>query len=242
MMDDDMTSDEHIDRRPGEHAGDASAGAAREALRALDAVYAPDRLRLTIAEAVAGAERAQPWHRRGPRRVRRSGLVLARAVAVPLLIVLVLSFAAQRVIEHGGSSSPSVRDVAGVALRPAVAPAPPAQPGGELLRAHAGPIAFPTWARVGWRAVGARTDRLAGHELRTIFYADRAGRQIGYAIADAQLPVSGGQLVTRRGAQLRVLNRGATSVVTWLRDGRTCVLAGRGVPVGRLLTLASYAA
>jgi hypothetical protein len=39
-----------------------------------------------------------------------------------------------------------------------------------------------------------------------------------------------------------VLERGARSVVTWRRAGRTCILAGRGVPVERLLTLASYAA
>jgi hypothetical protein len=111
-----------------------------------------------------------------------------------------------------------------------------------LLRAQAGSIAFPTWTRAGWQAVGARTDTVGGHELRTVFYADAAGRRIGYAIADASLPVSGGQVLTVRGARLRVLDRGATSVVTWRRDGRTCILAGRGVPVRRLLTLASYAA
>ncbi|HEX7289820.1 MAG TPA: hypothetical protein VF250_01725, partial [Conexibacter sp.] len=61
-------------------------------------------------------------------------------------------------------------------------------------------------------------------------------------IADASLPVAGGELVTRRGARLRVLARGQTAIVTWRRAGRTCILAGRGVPLERLLTLASYAA
>jgi hypothetical protein len=160
------------------------------------------------------------------------------------VIVIVLAFAAQRIIAPGGggTAAPSARVAATVALRQPTAPAPAASGGGETLAAHAGPIAFPTWTRVGWHAVGARTDTVAGHELRTVFYADTTGRRIGYAIADAQLPVAGGQLVVRRGAQLRVLDRGATSVVTWRRDGRTCVLAGRGVPVERLLTLASYAA
>ncbi|HXE43733.1 MAG TPA: hypothetical protein VN635_00910, partial [Conexibacter sp.] len=175
---------------------------------------------------------------------RRGALRFVAAAAVPLAIVMVLAFMAQRIVQPGGggASPPSVRDVAAVALRPAAAPAPAARPGGELLRAQAGPIVFPTWTHVGWRAVGTRTDTVRGHELRTVFYADTAGRRIGYAIADAQLPVSGGQVVIRRGARLRVLDRGATAVVTWRRDGRTCILAGRGVPVGRLVTLASYAA
>ncbi|HEX4807032.1 MAG TPA: hypothetical protein VFU94_14130, partial [Conexibacter sp.] len=173
---------------------------------------------------------------RSRRRTRAAGVAAAAAVAVVLALVLGGGGAG------GGPSSPSVRDVAGVALRAVAAPAPAARPGGELLRAHAGPIAFPSWSRVGWHAVGARVDTIAGHELRTVFYADAAGRRIGYAIADAPLPVSGGELVTWRGARLRVLDRGATSVVTWRRDGRTCILAGRGVPVGHLLTLASYAA
>jgi hypothetical protein len=237
MMDDhDMTHDEHIDPLPVE---------APAALRALDVVVAPDRLRMAVAAAVADAERAQAPRRR-TRRLRRGAFRLALAVAVPLVMIVVLSFEAQRIIQphggNGGTAAPSARDAATVALRQPTNPAPAASAGGETLTAHAGPIAFPTWTRVGWHAVGARTDTVAGHELRTVFYADAAGRRIGYAIADAQLPVAGGQLVVRRGAQLRVLDRGATSVVTWRRDGRTCVLAGRGVPVGRLLTLASYAA
>jgi len=205
------------------------------ALSALDDVAAPDRLRMAVAELVADARGARAPRRAARRSRPRLAGLLAAAGAVAVVLALVLTIG-------GGASSPSVRDVAAVALRPAAAPAPAAQPGGELLRAHAGPIAFPTWTRVGWRAVGARTDTVGGHELRTVFYADAAGRRIGYAIADTQLPVSGGQVVTRRGARLRVLDRGATAVVTWRRDGRTCILAGRGVPVGRLLTLASYAA
>ncbi|HZV75191.1 MAG TPA: hypothetical protein VFF79_15880 [Conexibacter sp.] len=236
-----MTFDEHNDRIPGEDADDASGRdvPAPAALRALDDVVVPDRLRFAVAEAVAGAERTRVRRRS---RWRGGALVVARRVAVPLLLVLVLGIVAQRAIVGGGTTSPSVHDVAQVALRAPAAPAPAARPGGELLAAHAGPIPFPTWTRAGWHAVGARTDTVGGHELRTVFYADGAGRRIGYAIADAQLPVAGGQVVERRGAQLRVLDRGATSIVTWRRDGRTCVLAGRGVPVGRLLTLASYAA
>jgi hypothetical protein len=226
MMDDDMTDDEHS------HRVDAP-----EALRALDGVVAPDRLRRAVEDAVAGAERAHPVRRRRMRLRLGGALAAAGAVAAVLLVVLALGGD-----DGGGTTAPGVRAVAPIALRAATAPAPAARPGGELLRAQAGPISFPSWTRAGWHAVGARSDTVGGHELQTVFYADAAGRRIGYAIADAQLPVDGGQVVRWRGVPLRVLDRGATSVVTWQRDGRTCILAGRGVPVGRLLTLASYAA
>jgi hypothetical protein len=210
-----------------------------ETLRALDEVVAPDRLRRAVAEAVADAQRAQARHGRRLRLGLGGALAAAGAAAALLLVLLAIVGGGGGT---GGTAIPTAREVAQVALRPVAAPAPAARPGGELLRAHAGPIAFPTWTHAGWRAVGARSDTLGGHRLQTVFYADAAGRRIGYAIADARLPVHGGRLVMRRGAQLRVLDRGATAVVTWRRDGRTCVLAGRGVAVGRLLTLASYAA
>lgn len=226
MMDDDMAHDEHS------HPVDPPA-----ALKALEDVVAPDRLRLAVGEQVARAERARA-SARGPR-VRLGGLLAAAGAVAAVLVVLGLF--ASRILDDG-PSAPGVRAVAPVALQAATASAPSARPGGELLAAQAGPIAFPTWTRAGWHAVGARRDTIRGHDVRTVFYADAAGRRIGYAIADAALPVAGGELVTLRGAQLRVLARGETSVVTWRRDGRTCILAGRGVPVGRLLTLASYAA
>jgi len=208
-----------------------------EALHVLDDVVAPDRLRMAVAERVADVRRAQG----GERRLRgRLGGVLAGAGAIAAVFVVLGLFANGIITDQ--TAAPSARAVAPVALRAATAPAPAVRPGGELLVAQAGPIAFPTWTRAGWRAVGARSDMVRGHDVRTVFYANGAGRRIGYAIADAQLPVAGGELVTRRGTQLRVLARGTTSIVTWRRAGRTCILAGRGVPLERLLTLASYAA
>jgi len=227
MMDDDMSR--HDDIQPVDPPA---------ALRALDDVVAPDRLRLAVGAAVADAERLRR-RARGPLRSRFGG-ALAFGGAVAAVFIVLGVFAGQLLKE--GNATPAVRDVAPVALRAPTAPAPAARPGGELLAAQAGPIAFPTWTRVGWHAVGARDDTVRGHAVRTVFYADAAGRRIGYAIADAQLPVAGGHVVTRRGARLRVLARGATAIVTWRRDGRTCVLAAHGVPVERLLTLASYAA
>jgi len=223
-MDDDMTDNEltQPEDKP-------------EALRALDEVRAPDSLRLAVEHAVAGAERAQPARRRRMRLQFGGALAAAAAVAAVLLVLAIGG-------GDDGTAAPGVRAVAPIALRTATAPAPAAEPGGELLTARAGPISFPTWTRAGWRAVGARSDTVRGHDVQTVFYADADGQRIGYAIADAALPVSGGRVVTLRGARLRVLDHGATAVVTWRRDGYTCILAGRDVSVGRLLTLASYAA
>jgi hypothetical protein len=36
------------------------------------------------------------------------------------------------------------------------------------------------------------------------------------------------------------VTEGETRIVTWLRDGRSCVLSGRGVSDEELLTLASW--
>jgi hypothetical protein len=209
-----------------------------EALRALEHVFAPDRLRAAIGEQVA---RAQETQRRGGATWRpRLGGVVALAGAVAVMLVVLGLFAGS--VLQDESPPPGVRAVAPLALRAPTAAAPAARPGGELLAARVGPIAFPTWTRAGWRAVGMREDTVGGRPLRTVFYADAAGRRIGYAIADARLPAAGGQLVTRRGVRLRVLARGETAIVTWRRAGRTCILAGRDVPLERLLTLASYAA
>jgi hypothetical protein len=226
MMDQPMARDDDI--RPVDRP---------EALRALDDVVAPDRLRLAVAEHAAATPGAQERVRRP--RARLGGVLVAAGALAVVLAVLGL-FANSILTDETGS--PGVRTIVPVALRAPTAPAPAAVAGTDLLAAKAGPIAFPTWTRAGWHAVGARRDTIRGHDVRTIFYADGAGRRIGYAIADARLPVAGGELVTRRGTQLRVLERGVRSVVTWRRAGRTCILAGRGVAVERLLTLASYAA
>ncbi len=203
--------------------------------RALAGVRAPDALRQAVEQAVTAPRRSR-------RASARRRLVPALAAGAALLLAaLVVVFASGG---DGGGPAPRVQDVAGVALRPAAAPAPATLPGGELLDATAGPIAFPTWTRAGWRAVGERTDTVDGHELRTVVYADLAdpGQRLGYAIADAELPVAGGRLVEHGDARLRVLTVDGAHVVTWNRAGRTCILAARDVPLGRLVRLASYAA
>lgn len=202
--------------------------------RALGDVRAPASLRRAVERQVAAASRPRRRTLRPPR------LVPALAAGVAVLL------AALAVVLATGDDGPvpRVQDVAGVALRPAAAPAPATRPGGKLLDARAGPIVFPTWTRAGWRAVGERTDTVDGRELRTVIYADVAdpAQRVGYAIADAELPLAGARTVERHGVRLHVLTVDGAHVVTWRRAGRTCILAARDVPLERLVTLASYAA
>ncbi len=104
-------------------------------------------------------------------------------------------------------------------------------------------VAFPYWKeRFGWRASGTRTDTIGGRSVTTVFYAGPSGKRIGYAIVGG-MPApatSGGTLVWHRGVPYRLQQVGAVPVVTWQRDGRLCVLSGRGVSGATLVRLASW--
>lgn len=219
----------------------------RDALQALD-VPAPDTLRRAVERDVAAALEPRSLHRRvgalaggarpdGSRRAaaRARPFAFAAAGLTALVVALALVFS-------GSDGAPTVQQASRLALRPAAAPPPPVRPGTELLQASVDGIAYPTWTRAGWRVVGERRDTLAGHAIRTVLYVDRSGGRVGYAIAAGDaLPVTGGRVVERRGARLRLLAVDGAAVVTWRRDGHTCILASREVAAGRLLTLASYA-
>ena len=75
--------------------------------------------------------------------------------------------------------------------------------------------------------------------MTSVVYANDAGRRVGYAIASGDaLPVSGGRTVGR----FRVLRVGGADVVTWKRDGRTCILASRDIGPDVMLRLAAQEA
>jgi hypothetical protein len=203
------------------------------ALRALD-VPAPDALRERIATAAA-PERTRPrvrWRLPALRPLVLAGGGLAAAAAVTLALVL----------SSGGTAAPTVAQAAPIAWRAATAGAPAVRPGGRELAAATGGITYPTWSWIGWHATGQRTDALGGgRTARTVFYADGSGMRIGYTIVDGRtLPVSGGRLVAARGSHVRLLEVGGSYVVTWERDGHTCIVSGRGVAPARLAALASY--
>lgn len=206
----------------------------RDALHALD-VPAPETLRRAVEREVAAARERRGAGFAAPRRLRARPFALAAGALAALVVALA-------VVLPGSGDGPTVQEAARVALLPAAAPAPPARDGGRLLEASVEGIAYPTWSTAGWRVVGERTDMLAGREIRTVLYRDRRGGRVGYAIAAGDtLSVDGGRVVERHGARIRVLDVDGAVVVTWQRDGHTCILASREVAPARLVALAAYA-
>ena len=137
-----------------------------------------------------------------------------------------------------------MRQAAAPTLRAATLPAPPESSANHAQLAVAvDGVPFPYWEdRFGWRSTGTRSDRIDGRTVTTVFYSDAAGRRIGYAIlAGTPAPrIDGGVVAWRGGVPYRLLTANGAAVVTWLRDGRLCVVSGRGVSSATLLKLASW--
>jgi hypothetical protein len=200
-----------------------------ELIAAVD-VRAPASLHSTVEAMLAPA-------RRGRRLARpRAGLIVAAATVLVAAAVAVG-------LSGGGSSELSVQQAAALALSPATMPAPAESPTHRAqLAVSVGGVAFPYWReRFGWRSTGARTDRLAGRSVTTVFYADRGGQRIGYAIVSGRAPTTREGTVMRRWkVPYRVLTHDGATVVTWRRGEHLCVVAGRGVSAHTLLSLASW--
>jgi hypothetical protein len=204
----------------------------------LESVKAPTELHRSVTALSEGAKR----HRR-PRRVLRLQLAGAGALAAMAFAALVIA------LTTGGSGGPTLLGAADVALRPATlaAPAQSTIRHSQLTRSVEG-IAYPYWQdSFGWRAAGARVDRIGGRTMTTVFYAPQhatpgSSARIGYAIvAGRALPIpGGGSQVKEKGVTFRVLSSQGTTIVTWRRAGHTCILAARGVSDTTLIHLASW--
>jgi hypothetical protein len=177
------------------------------------------------------ADRRRPFS--SPLGLLGTGAVTVAIVAIAIALSL-----------SGGSSALSLRQAAAPTLRAATLPAPPESGAHHAqIAAAVDGVPFPYWGeRFGWRTTGAREDRIDGRTVKTIFYANAAGRRIGYAIlAGTPAPrISGGVIAQRGGVSYRLLNENGGSVVVWQRDGHLCVLSGRGVASATLLRLASW--
>jgi hypothetical protein len=104
-------------------------------------------------------------------------------------------------------------------------------------------VAFPYWAdRFGWRSTGARSDRVDGRTVTTVFYSDADGQRIGYAIVGGTPPpkLPAGGIQWREHTPYRLGALDGSRVITWVRDGHLCIVAGRGVSASTLLRLASW--
>ena len=168
----------------------------------------------------------------GGRRRRRTWRVLAVPAATALAVII-----AAVVILAGGSSTVSVLPQAThFALSAATLPAPAvdrAHPG--RLTASSDGIAFANLR--GWRPVGARVDRVDGHRVVTVFYQAADGARVGYGIV-SRPSLENDDKDTGYTVSYTLGRQGSGRLVTWVRDGRTCVIAGRNVTYQTLLHLA----
>jgi len=211
-----------------------------EFVRSID-VRAPESLHSQVQALVADASRRKgrrgTGHRRSPALARYSIAAALAAAVAAIAIAIGLSGGGN------GGSGPFIGPTSALTLGRSTAAAPRKTPGTAHLAAAVDGVAFPYWEdRFGWRSTGTRRDYVNGRAVTTVFYADRRGRQIGYAIvAGTPAPTQDrGAIAWRDGARFRVLQLHGATVVSWLRDGHLCVVAGRGVSAATLLALASW--
>jgi hypothetical protein len=167
------------------------------------------------------------------------GLVAATAAAMAAVAVLLVSVG-------GGGNRATVAEAAVFATHPATM-APPAEDRSRpaFLRQAVEGVAYPDWTdHFHLIAVGQRSDRLTGHDAVTVFYANRSAGQIGYTIVSGPaLPLTQpAQTIVSRGVTFRALQAGGRTVVTWQRDGHTCILSSARAGSSQLVQLASSTA
>jgi hypothetical protein len=203
-----------------------------ELIRAVD-VKAPARLHERVHELVAPRERTNRELIRSRLKPTLAAMVLAAALGAAIAL-----------ISGGHTQAPTVGQASALTLHAATLPAP-SQSGAHpaQLDVAVDGVPFPYLEdRFGWRASGARTDTIDGREITTVFYSGPTGARIGYAIVAGTPapPVHGGTVVWTKGVAYRLLHENGAPVVAWLRDGRLCVLSGRGVEAAWLLAMASW--
>ena len=207
-------------------------GVALDALRGTADTGAPARLRAQV-ERRRGAGRVA-GRRRRPIVI---GQVITAATAAALALILVLPSAF--------SGGPSVADAAALAEEPPTQAAPAATPRAPgLLRAEVDDVPFPNYAaKFGWEAVGAREDDPSGRDATTVYY-EKGGRTIGYTIVsgDALDPPQDARSTTRGGVEYHSFRADGRTIVTWERDGNTCVLSSTAARPAELLELADWRA
>jgi hypothetical protein len=223
--------------------------------RTLARVRASSELRAALAEQRRAVELTAAVDVRAPESLHRSVEAMARTRRKRTLVRLRVGFAAAAAaalaagalaIGLNGRPAPSglsVQQAAALTLSPATMGAPvESSTHRTQLDASVGGVPFPYWEeRFGWRGSGARSDRLAGRTVTTVFYTNAEGRRIGYAIASGRAPAAhGGTVIRRWGVPYRLLSKDGATVVTWQRGGHLCVVSGRGVSARTLLHLASW--
>ena len=189
-------------------------------------VDAPHDLRMRIDRAAQVASR--------PSRRRRwlpVGGLAATAAAAAITVVVVTA-----------GEQLSVRSAVAAGIRPPQTAVSLDPSDDRLLRERVDQVVFPNFGgKFGWTPVGVRADRIDGRDTRTVFY-ERLGQRIAYTIVSgtALKWPSGVTPNTVDGVELRTFGETGRRVVTWKRQGHTCVLSGVGTSDAALATLASW--
>jgi hypothetical protein len=214
----------------------------RRVIRALQSgPRAPDRLHRRIEAMEADAARLTPRLpslrlRAAPRPWLRPAAAAAGVVGA-LVVVLVVALSVD------GPGRSRVVEAAELSLSPSTEAAPhidEQQP--ALLRRSFAGVTFPAWSeKFGWRADGARSDELDGRETATVFYRHTHHR-IGYTVISGRTiePPEDAETLNAGGLELHRFRLGFQDVVTFERNGRTCVLSGDVHDPDTLVKLASW--
>ena len=89
-------------------------------------------------------------------------------------------------------------------------------------------VPFPYWGgSFKWEAVGARDDRIEDRSAKTVFYDNPKGVRAAYTIlgGDTIDVPSGASEKNKNGVKLFITTDKGRPIVTWTRDGNTCVLS-----------------
>jgi anti-sigma factor RsiW len=196
---------------------------------------ATDRAPAGLRAHIEAQRQSRPRARAQRRRFAYAGALSGALAALILALVLLLP--------GGTAGAPTLAQAAALSARGPAAgpPAPdPEQPRVQLNR-NIEHVYFPNWAeRLGWRAVGQRSDEVNGRHAVTVYYAWR-GQRIAYTIVGAPALAQPSAPVTELGGvQLRTLTLDHRLVVTWRRAGHTCVLSATTVPAAELQKLAAW--
>jgi hypothetical protein len=190
---------------------------------------APETLHRRVQETL----RRPPKPRRPP--LLRLPVVAATGAAVVIALVLALT----AVTGGGEPSVDTVADLSDVTPTESTPAPDPSQP--TLLRREFEGVAFPNWSKRGWKPVGARTDEIDGRSTESVYY-QHEGHRISYTVIGGEPvdPPSDAVAVRVGGVDLNHVTRGHREIVTFLRNGRTCVVAGHFRDSRTALELASW--
>jgi hypothetical protein len=134
-----------------------------------------------------------------------------------------------------------LRGLAALASRGAISPAPAPDPDDPSVKLSESvdDVYFPNWSStLGWQATGQRRDLLNDHPAITVYYA-ASRRRLAYTIVSGSaLAQPAARVTVTDGMTLRTLRLHGHLIVTWRRDGRTCVLTGTKVSAAQLRELA----